>query len=163
MTKSILIFILATFCVFSCQKNTPNNHKIPATDVVAVPKKDTSNTTTAKTTHFEGKYLYGKKQGGAYWIEVKITDLKNQQHYNVTVQSKEIKGKSCCRFNKTGTLKNDTLFIKTTDWKKPVTVIITKKNRTITIDAIEKEADDRYALNWYCCGGGSLMGDYTQN
>ncbi|SNB30199.1 conserved hypothetical protein [Flavobacterium psychrophilum] len=112
--------------------------------------------------NFEGTYIYGKKEGASDWVEINIKSLKNQDSCSIVVNSKTINNKKGCEFNKLGLLKNDTIFIKTTDWKRPVTVIITKKTNKITIDAIEKQTDDRFVLNWYCSGGGSLIGDYIK-
>lgn len=67
-----------------------------------------------------------------------------------------------CNFNKIGIVRNDTLFIETTDWKKPVTAYIVKKDDKIIFDVIEKEEDDRYVLSYYCSGGGSLIVEYTK-
>jgi hypothetical protein len=109
--------------------------------------------------HFEGTYLAGKKSD--YWVTVKIEKLDIQDRYAIMITSKEIKEQQTCQFNKTGYLNNDTIFIKITDWKRPVTAIITKKNKTISIDVIKKLSDDQFALMYYCNGGASLIGKYT--
>lgn len=121
-----------------------------------------SSPSTSNISNFEGTYITGKKEGGNYWVEVNIKSLKNQDSCRIVVDSKKVNNREGCVFNKLGLLKNDTIFIKTTDWKRPVTVIITKKMDKITIDAIEKETDDRFVLGWYCSGGGSLIGDYVK-
>ena len=131
--------------------------------IVIFQTKKKRSSSRSNISDFEGVYLDGKKEGGNYWIEVTIKNLKNQNSCRILVDSKRINERKGCEFNKIGILKNDTIFIKTTDWKRPVTVIITKKMNKITIDAIEKETDDRFVLAWYCLGGGSLIGDYVKN
>lgn len=159
MNKVIVTSFIAIIFLIACNKQTQQKDKTTSMEET----KDVKNSTPQKSINdFVGTYLSGQKEGGNDWVEVKIEDLKNQDSCKITVDSKERNGRKGCTFDKTGILKNDTIFIQTTDWKKPVTVIITRKDTKISIDAIEKEDGDRYVLNYYCNGGGSLIGDYTK-
>ncbi len=120
-----------------------------------------SEETKSLASEFVGTYISGQKEDGHFWVEVEIADLGNDS-CKVVVNSKELKGRECCSFSDIGKVQNDTIFLYLTDWKRPVTAIITKKDNDITFDVIEKEDGDRYVLNFYCCGGGSLMGDYSK-
>lgn len=159
MKKVILTSLIAINLLVACNSQTAKKDN---TSVSEEAKEMTSVVSNEKMNDFVGTYLSGQKEGGHDWVEIKIEDLKSQDSCKITVDAKERNGKKGCTFDKVGVLKNDTIFIQTTDWKKPVTVIITKKDNKISVDAIEKEDGDRYVLNYYCNGGGSLIGDYTK-
>ncbi|ENA1814289.1 hypothetical protein ABF174_000892 [Flavobacterium psychrophilum] len=150
MTKNVFIILIITaLTLTSCKVKTEQQKN-----------QNSIETFGEKTNKFEGIYISGSKERNEFWSEVKIEKINNSDSCNVIVSSQVIKSKECCSFSKSGIIRNDTLFIETTDWKKPVTVFITKNVNTITFDVIEKAEDDRFVLNWYCCGGGSLIGDY---
>lgn len=159
MKKTILTSVIAITALVACNNQAKTKENTSVAEETEEVKSVASN---ENMNDFAGTYLSGQKEGGHDWIEIKIEDLKNQDSCKITVDAKEINGRKGCTFDKVGVLKNDTIFIQTTDWKKPVTVIITKKDNKIFVDAIEKEDGDRYVLNYYCNGGGSLIGDYTK-
>lgn len=146
MCKNCLFFIFFSLCSFSyaMEPKTSNNDTIKKRNPI----------------NFEGDYMDGSKNKGGWWMEVKIRKIDHDGEYSITVHSSKIKSMECCSFDKRGLVKNDTLFLTITDWQRPITAIITKNKNVITFDVIEKQPDDRYVLNWYCCGGASLMGSY---
>src|SRR5260221_14056880 len=86
--------------------------------------KTPAENTRQATPSFEGTYLVGKKD--KYWVELTVTKSGPQNSFKIEVKSKLVKGSICCEFNKEGILKNDTIFVETREWKRPVTMIITK-------------------------------------
>ena len=161
MTKKIVTTIAVTFIFIACN-NHSNETKTTVTKTDIVSKSSEKQTTNPGINDFVGIYISGQKEDGNDWVEIEIENLEKQDSCKITVDTKVINGRKNCTFQKVGIYKNDTIFINTTDWKKPVTVILTRKDNKITFDAIEKEDGDRYVLNYYCNGGGSLIGDYTK-
>lgn len=74
--------------------------------------------------------------------------------------------KPCCRYKGQGTMRNDSLFVKIENVKKPAMMIITvsreeSKQPVLIVNAF-KEADED-VLKYFCCGGKTLAGKYTLN
>lgn len=156
--KSFL-FTCSVLLLIACNSNQTKNNSTTEIEQQKISDKPTNKNTQVD---FSGSYLSGNKTDGSDWTEVNIESLKGGDSFQVSVDAKERKGKKSCNFNKIGIVRNDTLFIETTDWKKPVTAYIVKKEDKIIFDVIEKEEDDRYVLSYYCSGGGSLIGEYTK-
>jgi hypothetical protein len=161
--KTLTIAILSVLSFISCKEYQKNENSETAkkTTVIDNNRMITRQASDDKQINpFEGVYLSSSKENGYFWTEVKIENIINSDSCRILVSSEKVRGKVCCSFNKSGVVRNDTLFIETTDLNRPITVFITKNKSKITIDAIEKKDGDRYILNYYCCGGGSLIGDY---
>ena len=156
---AIAVGLLITLSYFFYQrnKNTSATRKKLVSELIVLAKSQVSS--------FEGTYLSGSKENGHFWVEIIIKPTAQQGEYQIEVKSKELKGYACCELRKNGILRNDTIFVQTTEWKRPVTMTISKNKSSniLTIGAIEKQNDDRFALSYYCCGGKSLMGEYAKS
>lgn len=158
ITIKITVLLSILFFMAACTNQpTPKSRKVETEQ-----QKIGDSPRNPNHVNFAGTYLTGNKENGGDWTEIKIESLKGGERFQVTVDAKVRKGVKSCSFDKIGTVRNDTLFIETTDWKRPVTTFIVKRDNKIVFDVIEKEEDDRYVLNWYCSGGGSLIGEYVQ-
>jgi hypothetical protein len=105
-----------------------------------------------------GFYMGGTKPGLTYWQKLDLRPEGDSIAVNIT--SKFIKGYMCCTFDSRGILDGDTLRIPLGPDRENVSMLIypIKDGMEIWCDNYE----DRHELMWFCCGGGTLMGDYLR-
>jgi hypothetical protein len=103
---------------------------------------------------------YSQRHQGYDWIAVKVqADENDQNSVHITVRSRDDIKKPTCTFD--GQAKfmgqdqaHGIIFETTANDSK---VFLQFQSDQLTIDS-----DDKYALNYYCSGGGSIVGDYQK-
>jgi hypothetical protein len=106
--------------------------------------------------NYTGEYIWQEDPQG-YYQTVSIAQAATGE-YNVRFSASAVKGKPGCSFEGKGTIVNDTLKIPVA-WRDG-TVTMTIIARNDTVDVFTQNFEDRFALNYYCSGGGSLAGEY---
>ena len=103
---------------------------------------------------------YSQRHQGYDWIAVKVqADENDQNSVHITVRSRDDIKKPTCTFDGQAKLMGQDqahgiIFETTANDSK---VFLQFQSDQLTIDS-----DDKYALNYYCSGGGSIVGDYQK-
>jgi hypothetical protein len=156
--KTYLYLFLLYYCLTAC---SPESKQQPDITITASPTTTTDSLITQKptkilnNTHL-GEYLWQEDPQG-YFQTVKVTQ-GTRGEYEVSFSASVIKGKPGCTFTGKGSIVNDTLKVPIEWRKKKVNMTIFVKGDTVKV--FTENFEDRFALNYYCTGGGSLAGDY---
>ncbi len=139
--KSALLLII-TLTVISCNSKNKqtNNPPEPALELA-------------------GNYVssdYGKRNEGYDWVAASVTRTSDSS-LHISVRSRADKKKPTCTYDTDATKINNTAFKAETDGKN---IMFTFSYNILNIST-EKE-DDKDILNYFCSGGGSLLGNYTK-
>jgi hypothetical protein len=103
---------------------------------------------------------YSQRHQGYDWVAVKVqADENDQNSVHITVRSRDDIKKPTCTFDGQAKLMGQDqahgiIFETTANDSK---VFLQFQGDQLTIDS-----DDKYALNYYCSGGGSIVGDYQK-
>jgi hypothetical protein len=103
---------------------------------------------------------YSQRHQGYDWVAVKVqADENDQNSVHITVRSRDDIKKPTCTFDGQAKLMGQDqahgiIFETTANDSK---VFLQFQGGQLTIDS-----DDKYALNYYCSGGGSIVGDYQK-
>jgi hypothetical protein len=107
---------------------------------------------------YAGDYISGEYPDGYYQV-LKIS-WKTINQYNVSFTASQVRGKAACSFSGAGSIVNDTLKVPV-EWNDK-TVQMTLFLRNDTVMVFTENFDDRFAVNYFCSGGASLIGDYAR-
>ncbi|CAA0152015.1 hypothetical protein V2647_10600 [Tenacibaculum maritimum] len=147
LMKAIALLSIMSLVVIGC-KNNP---------------KDKENTVQEKEpvviTDFSGNYVtasYKKRNEGYDWIAVSVKQ-NSEKEIAVSVCSRADIKKQTCTFDAIAEKMNANTFATVVDGK---TILFTFKSNGISITT--EKFEDRFILNYYCSGGGSLAGDYEK-
>ncbi len=108
---------------------------------------------------FAGNYVtesFEKRKEGYDWMAVKVSH-ENENEINVSVRSRSDKKKPTCTFDAVAKKMDDNSFYSELD---KGTVLFKFSNDTLSIST--KEFDNRFMLQYFCSGGGSVMGSYMK-
>jgi|TARA_B100000524_G_scaffold236131_1_gene125744 hypothetical protein len=103
---------------------------------------------------------YSQRHQGYDWVAVKVqADENDQNSVHITVRSRDDIKTPTCTFDGQAKLMGQDqahgiIFETTANDSK---VFLQFQGGQLTIDS-----DDKYALNYYCSGGGSIVGDYQK-
>ena len=103
---------------------------------------------------------YSQRHQGYDWVAVKVqADENDQNSVHITVRSRDDIKKPTCTFDGQAKLMGQDqahgiIFETIANESK---VFLQFQSDQLTIDS-----DDKYALNYYCSGGGSIVGDYQK-
>lgn len=137
------------------------NHT-PSLPSINTPKAATLSPAVASVI---GDYVssgYAKREEGYDWVAVLITaneSAHGTEQINIKVRARSDIKKPTCSFDGQATLMGQDnahgiIFATTANNSK---VFLQFKGGKLIIDS-----EDQYALNYYCSGGGSLVGDYQK-
>ena len=132
---------------------------ITSTDTSTV--KQTAATITPAVQAVVGDYAsegYAKRAQGYDWVGV-IVRPSGSQEIDLTVRSRNDIKKPTCSFNGKATLmgQDDAHGVIFQSKINDSTAFFQFKDDKLTIDS-----EDKYALNYFCSGGGSLVGNYEK-
>ena len=101
---------------------------------------------------------YGKRAQGYDWVGVMVRAESDQQ-INIKVRARSDIKKPSCQFDGKATLmgQDDAHGIIFQSKVNDSTAFFQFKDDKLTIDS-----QDKYALNYFCSGGGTLVGDYQK-
>ena len=143
----------ALFALSGCNNVTPSvNHqavKQPITDVMPAVQAVVGDYAD------EG---YEKRAQGYDWVGVMVRAESDQQ-INIKVRARSDIKKPSCQFDGKATLmgQDDAHGIIFQSKVNDSTAFFQFKDDKLTIDS-----QDKYALNYFCSGGGTLVGDYQK-
>ncbi|MCZ4695752.1 hypothetical protein DWB61_13575 [Ancylomarina euxinus] len=106
-----------------------------------------------------GNYVsdaYANRNEGYDWVAVSIKKA-GENKISLSVRSRADKKKPSCTFDAIFYKQNDTLYQTRIDGKE---VLLAIQDKTISLKT--KNAADSGILSFYCSGGASLLGEYTQ-
>ena len=131
----------------------------PSTDTSTV--KQTTATITPAVQAVVGDYAsegYAKRAQGYDWVGVMVRPSGSQE-IDLTVRSRNDIKKPTCSFNGKATLmgQDDAHGVIFQSKINDSTAFFQFKDDKLTIDS-----EDKYALNYFCSGGGSLVGTYEK-
>ncbi len=157
--KKYVIFLFIYFAIISCsQESGQANHTAASVD--STTAADTAfvarKTPAALENNYAGEYIWQEDPKG-YYQSVSIGQ-NSTGAYEVLFSASSIKGKPGCSFEGKGSIINDTLKVPIAWRDKTVTMTLFARNDTIHV--FTQGFEDRFALNYYCSGGGSLAGEY---
>lgn len=148
-------FLLIFACNSEGKKTTEEavtaTDTLEATSPVAEPE--------VKMQPYTGNYISGEYPDGYYQL-LKISENATSQ-YEISFTVSKVKGRPACSFTGAGVIVKDTLKVPV-EWNDK-TVQMTLFLRNDTVMVFTENFDDRFALNYYCSGGASLIGDYTRS
>jgi hypothetical protein len=155
--KTYVYLFLLFYCVTACSPES----KQQAQNTVGNTLATTDSLITGKPTQtaniiYQGEYIWQEDPQG-YYQTVHITESSTGE-YEVSFSASAIKGKPGCSFTGKGSIVNDTLKVPVTWREKIVDMTIFADGDTVKV--FTENFEDRFALNYYCTGGGSLAGDY---
>ncbi|WP_296239908.1 MULTISPECIES: hypothetical protein [unclassified Psychrobacter] len=143
----------ALFALSGCNNMTPSvNHqaiKQPIADVMPAVQAVVGDYTD------EG---YEKRAQGYDWVGVMVR-AENDQQINIKVRARSDIKKPSCQFDGKATLmgQDDAHGIIFQSKVNDSTAFFQFKDDKLTIDS-----QDKYALNYFCSGGGTLVGEYQK-
>lgn len=115
-----------------------------------------------KAFDFSGNYtLLGCDDPKGYQQSLSIKP--EGEAYRVDFTASKIKDKANCSFSDLGTVRNDTLFVALSKPNEGVLMCIAPSHDQLGVEVFTQDFDKRYALMWYCAGGGSLGGSYRKS
>jgi hypothetical protein len=157
--KTYLYLFLLFYCVTACSPESEQQAENTVGDTPAVITDSLITQKSIQTAHntiYPGEYLWQEDPQG-YYQTVNITESSTGE-YEVSFSASTIKGKPGCSFTGKGSIVNDTLKVPVTWREKKVNMTIFAEGDTVKV--FTENFEDRFALNYYCTGGGSLAGDY---
>jgi len=144
MKKTISITVIIAVLVSGCINN----------------KKTTqSNSQETSLESFSGDYVsseYNKRSEGYDWVAVTIKQ-KTDSTAHISVRSRADRKKPTCTFDADAVKTNNNTLMASVEGKN---IVFTLNADTLKIDTEKKE--DINILNYFCSGGGSLMGAYKK-
>ncbi len=158
LSRSALFTSLLTMSLLTgCHTLSPVNADSPTTT------KAKSNSPAVETVI--GNYVsegYSKRAQGKDWVAVLITANGNTdgaEQINIKVRARSDVKKPTCTFDGQATLMGQdkahgVIFQSVANGSK---VFLQFKDTKLIIDS-----EDKYALNYYCSGGGSIVGEYQK-
>jgi len=115
---------------------------------------------------FSGEYLSpapDKIDKGSFYTNLSISRIKGSDSLSVCFSSAKVKDETCCSFSGMGAVKRDTLFVPINNRGGAVVMAVVHTQDTGRLSGVKVftlNPNDRYALRYFCCGGGSLEGAY---
>jgi hypothetical protein len=149
LKKISVIFIL--ILTFSACKNNSES----AAEKEDIQSKNINNTAE----DYAGNYVsneYSKRKEGYDWLAVLVTPSSDNS-LHISVRSRADKKKPSCTFDADAKKLNETTYQSEIDGKN---ILFTFHKNRINITT-EKE-EDRFILNYFCSGGGTLLGNYKK-
>ena len=111
--------------------------------------------------NFVGTFVtsdYARREQGYDWTAVNIKAQANGQ-YAINIYSRADRKRQTCQYQGLAKMQdNHTLIAPLTNTAVQMTLTLTNNMLSIWVDS--DKPDDRFALMWYCSGGGSLAGEY---
>lgn len=84
-------------------------------------------------------------------------------HFYVKFSASKVKGREACRFSGTAIHKDNKLWVNiSTDKTKEVLMYIKPSHDNLGVEVFTKNFEERFAMMYYCSGGGSLAGKYLK-
>ena len=124
---------------------------------VAVP----AATELSTPADFVGTFVtseYAHRDQGYDWTAVNIKALGSNQ-YAINIYSRADHKRQTCQYQGLAKMQdNHTLIAPLANTTVQMTLTLTNTTLSIWVDS--DKPDDRFALMWYCSGGGSLAGEY---
>ena len=143
----------ALFALSGCNNMTPSvNHQ-----AIKQPKADVMPAVQAVVGDYADEG-YEKRAQGYDWVGVMVRAESDQQ-INIKVRARSDIKKPSCQFDGKATLmgQDDAHGIIFQSKVNDSTAFFQFKDDKLTIDS-----QDKYALNYFCSGGGTLIGDYQK-
>lgn len=109
---------------------------------------------------YAGHYALSGEEVGGYRQTLSISP--EGAHYRVAFDASLIKGSAGCSFGELASLERDTLFVHLPKPHEGMTMYIAPSHDQQGVEVFTTRLDDRFALMWYCSGGGSLAGTYQR-
>jgi hypothetical protein len=153
------IKLLCSFLVVvACKSKVKNTIEQAATTTDTIATTPSAADPVVETQPYAGNYISGEYPYGYYQL-LKITDKAGNQ-YEVSFTASKVKGRAACSFTGAGSIVNDTLKVPV-EWNdKTIQMTLFLRNDTVLV--FTESFDDRFALNYFCSGGASLIGDYAR-
>ncbi|UQD56761.1 PliI family lysozyme inhibitor of I-type lysozyme [Flavobacterium sp. K5-23] len=148
--KKISVFFILILTFSACKKNSDST-----TEKERVQPTNTNNIVE----DFTGNYVsteYSKRKQGYDWIAVLVTPISDNG-LHISVRSRADKKKPSCTFDSDAQKINETTYQSEIDGKN---IFFTFYKNRINIST-EKE-EDHFILNYFCSGGGTLLGNYNK-
>lgn len=155
MKKTFLIaaaLIAAAFEFASCGNKNANQTAVSDVDSTAEVAFD-----------FEGSYQTPSTDSVLVGYYQTLSINKADSLYDVVFSASKLKDKEACSFEGRGKLVNDTIYVTVPDDSKEVIMTIFPTKDRLGVEVGTKDEEDRLKLNYYCAGGGSLVGQYVKN
>lgn len=146
--KNILMTGCIAWIVFGC--------KIPSEKIKV---SETSQQTDVTNIDPSGDYVsdgYEKRKEGYDWVAVSVRHTSDSS-IHVAVRSRADKKKPTCTFDADAVAANDTTYKASVEGKN-ILFVFTNDNIVISTE----NEEDKYLLNYYCSGGGSLADSYKK-
>lgn len=156
----MITVILAT-ALTGCNNTSPNMSPTKTATVIQMPVLQTQKLLSPALQTVIGDYAttdYENRAQGYDWVGVMVR-LSGSQEIDITVRSRNDIKKPTCSFNGKATLmgQDNAHGIIFQSKINNSMAFFRFKDHTLTIDS-----QDKYALNYFCSGGGSLVGNYEK-
>lgn len=155
--KKVVLFGVFCLIMVGCKQNTSSQADGDATTNQEQTANNTEQENENKSISVSGDYAdegYEKRSEGYDWVAVRITELADNQ-IGIKFRSRsDIKAPSCS-FD--GVAKKVSEGVYQIQMEDDAVATFTFKDNTLSVTESK-----RYTLNYYCSGGGTLVGDYTK-
>lgn len=112
-----------------------------------------------------GNYTTPHKTEKHYYQTVSIMPIANDKfHYQVEFSATKVRGRAGCAFSGKAVKKDGILWLNiSNEDNKNVAMYIRPTKDKSGVEVFTKKFDERFAMMYYCRGGGSLAGEYFRS